>query len=399
MKKIIIFLISLSLLIPFNIKAKEEKVLTIDMSKYTSIDEMKLIEADHYHHLKEQNIIRTTVENNKVYFTNSSGKKLMENTNSSLPDEYSTYRILDGIGENDTIEYTITNDDKELFLDRGVPKKYIYDKVILKFGPQDFSKEDYIIEIKAGYNVINNYSNLGNISMNGLFNNIIKIKEVTELRSLSGKILLNAETTIGDNSDSQKITIPSDVTKEDDIIYNLTEEEKTEFENEYDKVILNFSGHNYGTEARTIVLNMKEEDPAVTFNHLYENSYGFRNKLKLRVTNYINSLEGKKLAYITAELGAEEPDAFLSDFYEAPIIICDGVGEADTIYYNIPEQSELRKKLSSNYKRIIIKFIPEEKTTPNKPIVNPKTLYNILIILGILLITSISTIIMKKQNY
>ena len=314
-------------------------------------------------------------------------------------DQLGPYRILDGIGENDTVEYVVSDELKSQI---ELSEKYIYDKVIIKYGPQDFSKEDYVIEVRPGYKLIDDYSYLLLFGGSDLLANVIQVTTQSEIKSKSGKLLYTAKrSTLEPNN--PVITIPANVTEEDDIIYNLTDEEKEKIENQYDKIIINFSGHDYSGETRAHITDMHDKEEEEDLLDLLYDNINIISKFQYNMKYYLETPNGKKLAYFPYDIIGDNITDVTIGFYEAPTIICDGIGEADTIYYNIPEQSELRSLLPSNYKRIVIKFIPEEKTTPNKPnktiIVNPKTINNLLIIFGIILTISISTIIMKKQNY
>lgn len=397
MKKILILLITLSILIPFNISAKDEKVLTIDLSKYTSVYEMNLLDGSYYQHAYELNLLQKATENDIKYITNSSGKKLMTYDNDANPLAYlpSSYRILDGIGENDKIEYTVPLNNEAL-----TPEQYKYDKVVLKFGPQDFSKEDYIIEVRPGYKLIEDYSYLATLIGAGNLSDILTCKMVYNFKSLSGKLLFTKEKGIRESENI--IRIPSDVTKDDDIIYILTEEEKEELGNEFDKIIINFSGYDYNEEERTYIIDMHDIEQFDNLLSLYEN-YKLEKKFKTFITASLESPNGKKLAYLSADDVNLTNENMFTGILTAPTKIYDGVGEEDTIYYNIPDSSEIRTFLPSNYKRIIIKFIPEEKITPTKTnrtiLVNPQTLNNLLIIFSVLIAITASTILIKKQNY
>ena len=347
MKKILILLISLSILIPFNISAKEEKVLTIDLSKYTSVYEMKLIEYAHFTMLIDQHVLNTITENNIKYITDNNGKRLMKITyiNTPFRKEYTTYQILEGIGKNDTQEYTLTNQQKEELLNKNISEKNIYDKVILKFGPQDFSKEDYVIEMKHGTNFMEDYGILLLRSLEEFLQNDIKSRSVIEIRNTSGKLLCVLEEEINANPSSQKVEIAPNVTKDDDIIYNLTPAEQQKAGLESDKIIYNFSGSDYSNETNAYVIDMHDTNEINQALDMYMIVPGISNQMKCDMKIVFESLNGKKLAYLPLDITKAAQGQAYPEMINNNITVYDGVGEEDTIYYNIPDSSEIRTLL------------------------------------------------------
>ncbi len=118
-----------------------------------------------------------------------------------------------------------------------------------------------------------------------------------------------------------------------------------------------------------------------------------RNLISDKVIFSIENISGKELLRIDDTTNIE-------DLLSQPLKIADGVGEADTITYSLPG-TEIGEYLPSNYKRVIIKFIPEEQaspepTTPLNVLTNPKTFNNILGIVGLITIISLGTILTKR---
>ena len=401
MLKALLVLLMVFTIFPTKIWA-EEKNIVIDFSKITCEWDISVIQEEGLGFLEDNGILIRSNEDNSTYYSNSNGKQLITENRQNNKIE-----IADGVGESDNIEYTLTEEDKN---SHKVLKSY--NKIILKFGKANFDATDYVILVEEGKSFYD-FSESDLVGAMRIFpqKGILIFSEEVIISSLSEKKLFTYSLNMEDTN--FKTNIPNDVTEEDDITYLVTEEAHAKsreiysndiFSN-YDKVIVNFSGKDYSNETdTTLVINMSDfsQDSLSNNDEMIIEFLSIQNVIKMSKRLILQNLEGKDLAYY--ELYLQEETLYVEDEYEyfskLVVQIPDGVGEEDTIIYELDD--ELKAMFPENYQRLVIKFIPKEKentTTPaNSVLVNPKTFNNILIVLGMINLVLIGTIIPKLKR-
>jgi len=401
MLKALLVLLMVFTIFPTKIWA-EEKNIVIDFSKITCEWDISVIQEEGLGFLENNGILTRSNEDNSTYYSNSNGKQLITENRQNNKIE-----IADGVGESDNIEYTLTEEDKN---SHKVLKSY--NKIILKFGKANFDATDYVILVEEGKSFYD-FSESDLVGAMRIFpqKGILIFSEEVIISSLSEKKLFTYSLNMEDTN--FKTNIPNDVTEEDDITYLVTEEAHAKsreiysndiFSN-YDKVIVNFSGKDYSNETdTTLVINMSDfsQDSLSNNDEMIIEFLSIQNVIKMSKRLILQNLEGKDLAYY--ELYLQEETLYVEDEYEyfskLVVQIPDGVGEEDTIIYELDD--ELKAMFPENYQRLVIKFIPKEKentTTPaNSVLVNPKTFNNILIVLGMINLVLIGTIIPKLKR-
>lgn len=406
MKKLLkIFLIILMVItiLPTRIWAEEsDKDIVIDFSTNNYLWGLSYIQIFGLTTLTDNGVLKR--END--YITNFEGKKLL------IEDNEKRTKVVDGVGENDNIEYTITSEDKEM--SNGLLQPY--NKIIVKFGKSDHNETDFVIEVEEGKKImelpvlfIEGGGGMADLIKKGVF----KVAKELTIENINGKHLFTGNNLLDkshiETSDhNYENNIPYNVTEDDDVIYIVTDESRAksveifgrDIFGDYNKIILNFSGKDYSNEATTTqIYNMNEYNFYNMDNNILA-FFGYENIISSVIKVKIQSIEGKTLAYYSASMiGAYSRNDIVSQLNIA-FKIPDDVGEEDTIIYELDD--ELKQIFPDNYQRLVIKFRKKAKENPvipiNDIIENPKTFNNILIVLGIIIMVIIGTTIPKLKD-
>ena len=413
MKKLLkIFLIILTVItiLPTRIWAEEsEENIVIDFSTNNYLWGLSYMQIFGLTTLEDNGVLKR--END--YITNSEGKKLLIEDN-----EKRTIEVVDGVGEADNIEYTITSEDKEK--SKGLLQPY--NKIIVKFGKNDHNETDFVIEIEEGKKImelpvlfIEDGGGMLDLIKKGVFKGAqeLTIENINGKHLFTGNYLLD-KSPIEISDHNCENNIPYNVTEEDDVIYIVTDESRAKsveifgrdifgsdiFDGGYNKIILNFSGRDYSNEATTTkIYNMNEYNFYIEGNNILA-FFGYENIISSVIKVKIQSIEGKTLAYYsTSMIDAYSRNGIVSQLNIA-FKIPDDVGEDDTIIYELDD--ELKQIFPDNYQRLVIKFRKKAKENPvipiNDIIENPKTFNNILIVLGIIIMVIIGTTLPKLKD-
>lgn len=229
---IIIFLLFSLFLYTNNIYSEEERTLTIDFSKMKYRFEMPFMYYEAFNYLSDNNYLLSYdgTNNNSIYdmtkyenkydeiILDRNGKPLVGFKNNQEQGMLSYYELLDNVNENDNIEISIRENDEAY---------QMLDKIIVKFGEYEESDKEEIVVDMSSYNAYLKNGEIEDVIELFFNKQIITIENNSDssiLKNNQGKIL--AIMSLGER---YEMTIPNDVTEDDNIVYTLTDEEKSLF--------------------------------------------------------------------------------------------------------------------------------------------------------------------------